>query len=340
MIRAWLIAAFAVLTAIFTWVTATALTADWSMAQRVLTNFVLPVGWLWLAPLAVSAYQLVRGRRLAGGLWLLVHAAIGIAFCPLVANALMSQVEAPLWPSSPVAAESPRYRAIVVLGGAAGRNYQGHNQVYGDGERMVMAAKLWHAGKTDWVICTGTVLENPAPIADQATGSGIVRDNRFHDDDPATVGRELLVELGVPDDRILRSGGQHTTAEMTHLLALFTAWSPTPPDAPTPPGAPPIVPTPHSAAEHDPGDSTDDRDRDRAADDRPIGLITNAFHLPRAERLAAAQPFADVGVHWLPIPAGSNLRTRYGMAALQPEAEAGLTIARGCKELLAKLVGR
>jgi uncharacterized SAM-binding protein YcdF (DUF218 family) len=162
-----------------------------------------------------------------------------------------------------------------------------------------MAAKLWHAQKTERIICTGTERPRPQPIFDSGDGSG--RSSEFSADDPAELGREILMSLGVPGDRIFRCGGQNTISEMQHLAAQLPSFV---------------------------GNS---------ADPRPIGLITSAFHLPRAMRLAKTQDF-----DFVPIPAGSSAggKNTRGIGILVPTAGAGENVARAAKEMLARVIGR
>jgi uncharacterized SAM-binding protein YcdF (DUF218 family) len=280
-------------------VVGTAVTADVSTAQRVLTDLAMPIGVIWLVAFGGAVYQFRRGNRPAGFALATAFMATWILFSSLLSDAVIAEIEYPLTTLSPIADESPEYRAIVVLGGGAGRNYAGHAELASAGERIAMAAKLWHAQKTDRIICTGTVKPHASPIFDQADGSA--RSDDFGVDDPAEVGRDILVSLGVPEDRIYRCGGQNTISEMQHLAAFFPTFV------------------------------------DDSADSRPIGLITSAFHLPRAMRLAKTKE-----LEFAPIPAGSYAggKNTRGIGILVPTVGAGENVARAAKEMLARIIGR
>jgi len=270
-----------------------------SMAQRVVTDLVMPIGMMWLLAFGAAVQQFRVGNRRAGSVLATAFMAIWLLFSSFVSDAAIAAIEYPLGSISPLADESPDYQAVIVLGGGAGRNYAGHTELGNAGERIAMAAKLWHAQKTGRIICTGTEKPHSPPIFD--LGDGLGRSSDFGDDDPAEVGRDILRSLGVPPDRIFRCGGQNTISEMQHLAVQLPTFN------------------------------------FDADDPKPIGLITSAFHLPRAMRLAQSQQLAFV-----PIPAGSYAsgKNKRGIGILVPTVGAGENVARAAKEILAGVIGR
>jgi uncharacterized SAM-binding protein YcdF (DUF218 family) len=176
---------------------------------------------------------------------------------------------------------------------------------------------MWHAGKVDRIICTGTAKPHTPPMVD--FGLRFDAAAGFGESDPAEIGREILVALGVPPSRIIRSGGQNTTAEIQHLAAWLN----------DPPGAflAPVT-----------GDG-ESRDFQPVASPQAIrlGLITSAFHLPRAVRLAKARQ-----LDFTPIPADSLVASRNdrGIGICVPTASAGDHVAKIMKEWLARILGR
>lgn len=280
-------------------VVGTAATEGVSTAQRVLTDLAMPIGLLWLMAFGAAVQQFRLGNRQAGFVLATTFFGIWLLFSSLFSSSLIGAVEHPLTSISPLADESPDFQAVILLGGAAGRNHAGHPELSSAGERIAMAAKLWHAQKTQWIICTGTEKPHPQPIFDSGDGSG--RSSEFTADDPAELGREILMSLGVPGDRIFRCGGQNTISEMQHLAAQLPSFV------------------------------------GNAADLRPIGLITSAFHLPRAMRLAKTQ-----GLDFVPIPAGSSAggKNTRGIGIVVPTVGAGENVALAAKEMLARIIGR
>lgn len=216
-----------------------------SMGQRVMTDLAMPVGLAWLGALAATCYQWGQGRRAAAAGFAALFVAVTVLFNPLVANLGFALTEMPPRIPAPTSQQAPRYDTLVVLGGGARRNAAGQPELGEAGERLALAAKMWHAGKTDAIICTGAwktraVAESPAAAATAG---------EFAAEDPAEIGREILVALGVPAEHIFRSPGENTSAEMRHLAALLA-------------DPPPELAGP------------------------TIGLITSGYHLPRAMRLA------------------------------------------------------
>ncbi|MEO1523986.1 MAG: ElyC/SanA/YdcF family protein [Planctomycetota bacterium] len=278
----WGIAASSVLAG--TIVLMTWFSADRSLAQRAMTDFVMPVALLWLLFFAGAVASLRYGhRRLAISLatiWLL-H---GIIFNGSVTGAWLASVEYQA-DRDPVSQIQRPLDAVVVLGGYASINRFGVPELAGDGQRLLLAAQMWHAGRTEWLICTG----------DSATGTGA----------PREIGRSLLVSIGVPDEVIFDVGGLNTTGEMSALRDFF--------DRP-----------PERWSMHD-------------HDEPPrIGLVTSAFHMPRALRLAAGYD-----LEFVPLPCafrggGGDWTPR----DLIPNVGAGRSFAIALKERLARLVGR
>ncbi|HBJ38244.1 MAG TPA: hypothetical protein DDZ51_26515 [Planctomycetaceae bacterium] len=297
--QSWIEALLAVVALAGLLVVGTAATEGVSTAQRVMTDLAMPIGLLWLMAFGAAVQQFRFGNRQAGFGLAAAFLAIWILFSSFFADSLIGAVEYPLTSISPIADDAPEFQLVILLGGAAGRNHAGHPELGGAGERIAMAAKLWHAQKTERIICTGTEKPRSQPIFDRGDGSG--RSSDFTADDPAELGREILMSLGVPGDRIFRCGGQNTISEMQNLAAYLPSLTA------------------------------------NSADPRPIGLITSAFHLPRAIRLAKTQK-----LDFVPIPAGSSagVRNTRGIGILVPTAGAGESVARAAKEMLARVIGR
>lgn len=118
---------------------------------------------------------------------------------------------------------------------------------------------------------------------------------------PHLVVRELLVSVGVPDDVIISIPGDNTTQEMSSLSALLTA------------------------------------EDSELGQDAELALITSAFHLPRAIRLAKAQNFSP-----LPIPVAFKQGTPQSLTPrdLIPNVHALSDFTRAAKETLAGILGR
>ena len=119
--------------------------------------------------------------------------------------------------------------------------------------------------------------------------------------DASLIATELLEKLGVPRNRILRIPARNTAEEIKSIRHLIDN---PPPGFATTPGE--------------------------------VGLVTSAFHMPRAMRLAEAAQFELV-----PLPSGHHASHKsWSPVALVPNSEAVDGNSLIAKELLAKLVGR
>jgi uncharacterized SAM-binding protein YcdF (DUF218 family) len=213
-----------------------------------------------------------------------------------VCREVTKRIEMPPLAISPLDAAAPKYRAVVVLGGGISLGVDGQPVLNTDGHRVVMAAQMWHAGKTETIICTGEDDFIPESIGQ---GDDSAHDRDLHN--PARLGIDVLVSLDVPKDRIFRIGGANTFAEMNNLAAFLKS---------LPAGFP------------ESGD---------------IALITSAFHMSRAMRLAKQQ-----SLELAPIP----VSFRIGVPEPLKAADFVPTVATGgqffliIRECIARLVGR
>jgi uncharacterized SAM-binding protein YcdF (DUF218 family) len=250
------------------------------IALRVLT----PVGLLWLA-LTCQTLWCWTHRRWPAGLWSAgLWAAVTLLGNGALEGALMARVERPIVQADPLA--GPAYDALIVLGGGSSMGPAGRPQLNQAGDRLVLAAQMYHAGKARRLICTGQRIRELNP------------EGR----DPAEQSQQILESLGIPRSAIEHRGGRNTAEEFQQIG-----------QAGLPSGR--------------------------------IGLLTSAWHMPRAMRLARAN-----GVTVEPVPADfqgaheEGERRSHGPGALVlsliPTAEALSGHALLWKELLALLVGR
>ncbi|MGB7344506.1 MAG: YdcF family protein [Pirellulaceae bacterium] len=249
-------------------------------AGRAATDIAMPTGLLWLFLFAAAVTYFCCRQHILGSLFLSVWLLMGFFFNGLAAQSFFQTVEHPPGPAID-RADLPLC-AVVPLGGGASQNGFGVDEVNRDGERIVSAAQMWHAGQTQSIICTGMSL----PTSESDTGA---------------VGRRLLLSLGVPDDAIIVIGGEDTHGEMIAIKKLL-----------------------HESP----------RTLPRLG---KIGLITSAFHMNRALRLAKKE-----SLEMIPIPVAyrSTKTERFSGSDLIPSAEAGHLFKLALKERLARLLGK
>lgn len=238
----------------------------------------MPAGLLWLFLLASAAFCLLRRQRLPAVLFLLVAAGYALAGNVYLGSALMARLEAGV-PAVDVAALAP-FDAVCVLGGGSQQDPFGGAQANLSGDRIVLAARLWHAGKARLLVAGGRS-----------------RDSLGSPRDLGQETRALWRGLGVPDSAILVVDEPcwNTRDEILadRRLQLRHGW-------------------------------------------QRVGLVSSAWHLPRALALArrAGLDATPLGADWRGRPHPFQLQL------LVPQQEGFLDIQRACWEWLGRRLGR
>lgn len=253
-----------------------------SVTEKLLTELFMPMGLLWMLLTVLCAVLLVQKNYRV--FWL---AAIAWVFCLVagngfVSNWLISSLETEYYDVEPL--KSDPLDTVVLLGGATGEAPNGEVQINENGDRIVLAARMYHLHLAGRIICTGARIEGLSTLRR----------------DEADASRLLLVDLGVPESVIGKYGGRNTFEEMQQISAAVG------PDA-------------------------------------KVGIITSAWHMPRAMRLAKS-----AGLNAVPLPADfSGQRNEDKPLPLGkiirrciPNQSALSTNSRVMKEHLARLVGR
>lgn len=205
--------------------------------QKIVKELVMPVGFCWLL---LSATLLLRwwsptahwGNWLLGGCWFTLTL-LGSSF---VGDRLIGSLENQFIDQRPL--QMDRFDVLIVLGGGTSTTKSGRPQFGRGGDRVAVAAQMFHANKVDKIIVTGMNITEFVGVR-----SG-----------PADQASDLLVSLGVDPSRIEKVGGRITLEEMRELSKILPQ-------------------------------------------DQRIGLVTSAWHLPRALRRAEA-----AGLELVPVP--------------------------------------
>jgi len=262
------------------------------------TSMAMPIGLLWLGALGGAVWCWVQKRKLGAFGWFTLF-----FICGVVGNQFISQwairfVEFPISNEIHPALErrdlQTPFDAVVALGGATGEVLPGFSELTSDGERVLSAAQAFWSGKTRTIIVTGGVNQVAPEGAEQA--------------------REILVSIGVPDERIFSIAGYNTSQEMASLKAFLAS----PPQ--------PFI------------DLLETHQSDFPPKSLRLGLITSAFHIPRAMRLAAKQ-----GIALEPLPCafrGSSTHQLWRPGDLIPHADHLQVLGLALKESLARVVGQ
>lgn len=271
-------------------------TADVPGVEKVATALALPLGLVWLMLLGLWAglfWNRRYGWMSAVFVPLLLVTVLGNGFVAAhlagrletgyaaAIPAELSSIGQEATPERAFAFDSPdAVDVVVVLGGGVGQYDDGTAGGNRNADRLLMAARLYHAGLAPRLHCTG---EQPDSL-------------RTLDRSEGQLTREVLVSLGVPADAITVGGGRNTSEEMTALAETFRG--------------------------------------------QRIGLVTSAWHMKRAVRLAN-----EAGIEVVPYPsdflaAGPAPHGVKSLLAFVPQASAMDTSTRAVREFYAEAVSR
>ena len=194
--------------------------------EKSLTRLALPTGLIWLGAWTLAAALLARKKWWEGAAAGVLAAAITVAGNPVVANRLAGRLQRD-HARDPLAAGE--FDAVCVLGGGVSLDEHDRPVANAFGQRAVLGAELFHAGRTPTLLAAGT-----APPTSACPG-------------PGRATRDLWANLAVPRDRVRLLSGTTTKEEIASLA-----------------------------------------DAVKAGRWRRVGLVSSAWHLPRAVRLAEA----------------------------------------------------
>lgn len=262
------------------------LTLGRDAAEKIGTAVFMPSGLLWLMLLSLTIQlwpfrkrDSAANRSFAA---LVVFTLYSLAGNGFIADALAGKLEAPYLHIDPLTELPLDY--VIVLGGGGGPGANGRIQGNSSGDRLILAAQLYHCHKEAKLICTGQRIES-------MNSTGV---------DPADASRDILTRLGVPADSIELLGGKNTSEEMQNLGKRF------------------------------------------GGSEARIGLLTSAWHLPRATRLAKRN-----GLTTNPLPADFRsspqdqpLTTGQCIEAMIPNGSAMASTWWFAREYLGMLLGR
>ncbi|MEJ7590200.1 MAG: YdcF family protein [Planctomycetaceae bacterium] len=262
-------------------------TQDRNVVEKVGTALVMPSGLLWILLLTLSIQLCMQKKHhhsgQSGGIAATVcFALFSVAGNGFIADHMAAALEADYLRVDPMK-EAP-LDVVIVLGGGSGLGANGRLQGNGSGDRLILAAQLYHQKIARKFICTGQRIA-------LMNASGV---------DPAESSRDILIKLGVPDSAIEIAGGRNTSEEMQGLSKRF-----------------------HESKLR-------------------IGLLTSAWHLPRAMRLANRN-----GLQPIPLPA--DFRTAANIEGLTTGQMVESMIPNGfalgatwsfAKEYLGMMLGR
>jgi uncharacterized SAM-binding protein YcdF (DUF218 family) len=161
------------------------------IVKKVIGLLILPPGLVWLGLMALTCWPgLGRIGRVLAAAVLVVYTLAGNAW---VGGFLLGKLEAPY---VAMAEPAKRFDAICVLGGGSAARPDGGAQLGPAGDRLIVPARLFLAGKAAHLVSSGTNVTD-------------IGGSRSLADDTA----ELWRELGIPEASITRLSGPRTTKE-------------------------------------------------------------------------------------------------------------------------------
>ena len=167
--------------------------------EKTLTALVLPLGLVWMALLAGLVATIARRHYGSALLVLVAFAILTAAGNETVAAMIVRPLEAPYVGEEP----APSVDTLVLLGGGVWETPSAVGQGGDAGDRVMTAAAAFHAGRAQEIRCTGTLSGDLSRLTK----------------DEAEIGRELLIRLGVPAERVSLGGGGNTSGEIAALAA-------------------------------------------------------------------------------------------------------------------------
>lgn len=252
-----------------------------SACEKLATATAMPAGLIWLLLTCVIIWQLRTATRRVLTLLILIWAAYTVVGNGMFSSALLSSLESEFSEINPLQEEP--FDVVVLLGGGAATGRNGRAQGNASGDRVILAAQMYHSQLTSRIICTGQRI-----VSMNSTGK-----------DPAEESANVLIGLGVPNSAIEKLGGRTTSEEMALLGQRY-------------------------------GNS-----------ESRVGVITSAWHLPRAMRLADRN-----GFHPQPLPADfltgppRSMTAGEVISACIPQGGSFMVVSRVAKEYLGMLAGR
>jgi uncharacterized SAM-binding protein YcdF (DUF218 family) len=183
---------------------AVGLAYDRHLVEKILTRLALPSGIIWTV-LGVAAYtSWYSGHRKTSGLLSALWVLFTCAGSSLVSQRVIGTLES-RFERIDIEQIEP-FDVIVVLGGGTQTNPNGDVWLGQGGERLNLAASLYHAGKVRTLVTTGRHYDWSGP-KDKTLAAGTAL---------------IWQRLGIPASAIAQLGGRNTSEEMVALRAWLT----------------------------------------------------------------------------------------------------------------------
>lgn len=164
--------------------------------NKLITRAIMPCGIVWFGLLAAMLFAWLkreRGTAVLLGVVIAIFTALGNDW---LAHRLANGLENQVADINPL--KAGHFDAVFVLGGSTGTTPANIAQLDTSGDRVMLAARMFHLGQIDFLITTGSRIEGLHMIGR----------------DPSVETREIWENLGIPPDHILELDGRNTREEM------------------------------------------------------------------------------------------------------------------------------
>ncbi|MEM7453075.1 MAG: YdcF family protein [Planctomycetota bacterium] len=176
-----------------------------TLLEKTLTSLMMPCGMLWFGLLILVYFAFLHRHRGAALIGLACWLLLTVAGNGYISKVLVQNLEAGYLNID--IEELEPMDTVFLLGGGTATRLDGSSQVNHSGDRLVTAARLYHAGVARNIVCTGT------------------QTLRSNEDDlhPYEEAKNLLIDLDVPEHRISLMRGANTKQEMENIKAWLDA---------------------------------------------------------------------------------------------------------------------
>jgi len=245
-------------------------------AQKLIQHLLAPAGLVWLGLALAAVLGWTRRQWWSATAWTAAFLGYTVVGNAWLGSALIIAIESTV---PPVPQPLPVFDAVFVLGGGTELAPDGTPELYAAGDRLALGAKLFLAGKSRLLVCSGSSIAGQDDARDLAAET-----------------KSLWQGLGIPATAIRMIPGPRTTSEEIAAYAELC----------------------------------------RKEGWKQVGLITSAWHLPRALRLCQRNAIVMTA---LPADHRCTMPPWTPLWAI-PQARGFERVELACKELAGMLAGR
>jgi uncharacterized SAM-binding protein YcdF (DUF218 family) len=162
--------------------------------QKLLSFMLMPIALLWLAIALLTLSLFARGERRSGWAAFAILIAYTLAGNAWLASFAITKLETSI--ESQTFETAPVVEAALLLGGGAAFAEHGQPELSDFGDRVMLAARLYRAGKIGHIVTSGSSI------------AGL-----HHSQDLSLATTRILQELGLPEEAIIRLPEPRNTSQ-------------------------------------------------------------------------------------------------------------------------------